>query len=151
MRIKMSNSELRRCAFPPDEIKTVFDNFFSSQRPLFSLSERIWNPPTDVYETSESMVIKMEVAGVKQEDMDISVDNNLLLIRGKRLEETPLRKENFYLMEIRYGRFERVFAMPAGLSLSDIIAEYRDGFLRLTIPKSKKRTEGVKIKIEIEP
>ncbi len=151
MRIKMSNSELRRCAFPPDEIKTAFDNFFSSQRPLSSLSERIWNPPTDVYETSESMVIKMEVAGVKQEDMDISVDNNLLLIRGRRLEETPLRKENFHLMEIRYGCFERVFAMPAGLSLLDIIAEYRDGFLRLTIPKSKKRTEGVKIKIELEP
>jgi HSP20 family protein len=151
MRIKMSASEVHRCASPPDEIKTVFDNFFSSQRPLFSLSERIWNPPTDVYETSESMVIKMEVAGVKQEDMDISVDNNLLLIRGRRLEETPLRKENFYLMEIRYGCFERVFAMPAGLSLTDIIAEYRDGFLRLTIPKSKKRTEGVKIKIELEP
>ena len=151
MRIKMSASEVHRCASPPDEIKTVFDNFFSSQRPLFSLSERIWNPPTDVYETSESMVIKMEVAGVRQEDMDISVDNNLLLIRGRRLEETPLRKENFYLMEIRYGHFERVFAMPAGLSLTDIIAEYRDGFLRLTIPKSKKRTEGVKIKIETEP
>ena len=98
MRIKMSASEVHRCASPPDEIKTVFDNFFSSQRPLFSLSDRIWNPPTDVYETCESMVIKMEVAGVKQEDMDISVDNNLLLIRGRRLEETPLRKENFYLM-----------------------------------------------------
>lgn len=151
MQVKMIEPEIRRCAFPPDEIKTVFDNFFSSQRPLFSLSEKIWNPPTDVYETCESIVIKMEIAGVKEEHMDISVDNNLLHIRGRRLEEAPLRKENYYLMEIRYGRFERVFAMPRALSLADITAEYRDGFLRVTIPKSKQRTEGVKIKIEQEP
>jgi HSP20 family protein len=150
MRVKTIEPEILHCAYRADEIKTVFDDFFSSQRPLFSLSERIWNPPTDVYETCESMVIKMEIPGVKEENIDVSVENNLLLIRGRRLEEAPLRKENYYLMEISYGRFERVFALPSGLSLKDIAAEYKDGFLRVSIPKSKARTEGVKIKIEQE-
>ena len=93
------------------EFKALFDNYFSSQRPLFSLSGKMWNPPTDVYETSDSIVVKMEIAGVRQDKLEISLEENFLIIRGCRHEEHPLPKENYHLMEIRYGRFERVFPM----------------------------------------
>lgn len=91
-----------------EDFRTAFDNFFSSQRPLFSLSERLWNPPTDVYETAEAVFIKMEIAGLRDDDIDITVEDNLLRIRGCRREETPAQvdagpgaseRANYHLMK----------------------------------------------------
>ena len=130
--------------------KAVFDNFFSSQRPLFSLSEKVWNPPADVYETPENVVIKMEIAGVSQEQLEISVEGNFLVIRGCRREDTPHSKENFHLMEIRYGRFERVFGMPVKLRAETINAQYSNGFLLVTIAKASLLPQQIAIDMQQE-
>jgi len=116
-------------------LRSLFDNVFSSQKPLFSLSEKVWNPPTDVYETANSVVIKMEVAGVSLNDLDLTIKDHYLVIRGCRRESPCLDKENFHLMEIRYGSFERSFPLPHNVHLDEIQAQYTNGFLIVTVPK----------------
>ncbi|MFH0793143.1 MAG: Hsp20/alpha crystallin family protein, partial [bacterium] len=108
----------------------------STQRPLFSLSDRHWNPPTDIYETDAEVVIKMEVAGVRKEELSVSVEADLLIIRGKRDEPPPAKKRNYHLMEIHYGPFERVFRISDRLLVEKIKARYKEGFLLIGIPKS---------------
>ncbi|NQU42075.1 Hsp20/alpha crystallin family protein [bacterium] len=127
--------------------KPLFDNFFSSQRPLFNLSERLWNPPSDVYETSDSIIIKMEIAGAPQQHLQITADNNFLIIRGRRDEDATLPKENYHLMEIHYGCFQRVFAMPFHLDAEDINAQYNNGFLIVTVAKRQPQKHHISVEV----
>lgn len=125
----------------------VLDQFFSNDRPRFCPPERAWAPPTDVYETRQSVVIRMELAGVRREDLDIQVNGNYLVVRGRRAEQHPLKKENYHQMEIHYGSFARVFRMPNKMVLKDVAAEIENGFLTLTVPKGEYPAE---IRINIE-
>ena len=67
----------------------MIDNFFSSQRPLFSLSKQVWNPPTDIYESGEVTKIKMEVAGLDERELEITVQADMLVVRGRRAPDRP--------------------------------------------------------------
>ncbi|MFP4382311.1 MAG: Hsp20/alpha crystallin family protein [Candidatus Sumerlaeia bacterium] len=124
--------------------KSVFDNVFSSQHPFFSLSKRVWNPPADVYETSTHVVIKMEVAGVCRDRLQITAEGNALRICGCRAEE-GLPKENYHVMEIRYGAFERIFDLPFKIDSEAIAAQYSNGFLIINIPKTKPVSRQIEI------
>ncbi|MFW6303028.1 MAG: Hsp20/alpha crystallin family protein [Candidatus Sumerlaeota bacterium] len=127
--------------------KSAFDNFFSSQRPMFSLSEKVWNPPTDVYETSDSIVVKMEIAGLSLDEMKVMTDDHYLIVQGCRREEAGLPKDNYHLMEIHYGYFERVFGMPGKLHSEDIEAQYNNGFLVVTIGKRERPRRNIDVKV----
>ena len=130
-----------------DRFRTRLDNVFSGSRHLFSLSEKIWNPPTDVYEVGDAIIVTMEVAGVREEDLSISAENNLLIIRGYRRDEHPAPKQNYHLLEIRYGPFERVFRLPGGLDTEGVDATYTQGFLSVRIPKRECCRRDVRIEI----
>jgi HSP20 family protein len=133
---------------PPHRVSSFFDNVLSVRHPLFSLSERIWNPPTDVYETSDSIIVKMEIAGVERDELIVTANKNQLIIRGKRVEDTSVNKENYHIMEIHYGHFQRIFAFPDDFELANIAATYENGFLRIVIPKGYKPKREIKIDIE---
>ncbi len=124
----------------------MIDNFFSGKQPLYCPTDHAWSPPTDVFETANAIHIKMELAGVKEEEMEVKVNDNFLMIRGQRTDERHTRKENFHMMEIHYGSFERVFGLPARMRIANITAELKDGFLMVTIPKDETIRE---IHIEI--
>jgi HSP20 family protein len=150
----MRPTDLPRLMRPSDfdqaeeDFTTTLDSFFSSQRPLFSLSEKIWNPPTDVYEVEGAIHVKIEIAGVHEEDLEIAVDKNLLRVSGRRREEIPnAARASYHLMEIRYGSFERVFGLPAKLDLDAITATYRDGFLLIEVPKSHTQPREIPIEV----
>ena len=132
---------------PGQTRKSALDNVFSSQRPLFSLSRKVWNPPADVYETPDSWVVKMEVAGLCQHTLQTTTEDNHLVIRGCRSEASDLSKEKYHLMEIRYGQFERHFSLPAGLNRDDVNAQYTNGFLIVAISKKPKRSRKIEIEI----
>ena len=133
---------------PLESFRSLFDNIFSSQRPLFSLSERVWNPPADVYETSEFIIVKMEVAGICPSSIEVTAHGNYLIVRGCRQEDAPLPKENYHLMEIRYGHFERVIQMPVDLGAETIQARYENGFLVVKVPKAVKGS-GRRVRITV--
>jgi HSP20 family protein len=119
--------------------KLLSDNIFSYERPFFSMSECVWNPPSDVYETEQQQVIiKMEIAGLILDDLQITAENNYLVVRGCRAEEPA--KSHFHLMEIRHGVFERAFRLSFALCPENINAQYTDGFLVITLQRKRENT-----------
>lgn len=131
-----------------DKFRTLLDNVFSGPRPLFSLSEKIWNPPADVYEVEDAILIVMEVAGIKEEELQISLDSNLLVIRGYRRETHRAPKQSYHLMEINYGPFERVFRLPGGIDGDKVEATYASGFLNVRLPKRVPAPARVKVDVK---
>lgn len=95
-----------------------------------------WVPNTDAYVTEDGLVIKVELAGVKREDLDLLVEGNRIKISGQRPDGCRPSKCKFLIMEINYGSFECVIEVPTGYDLSEAVAAYQNGFLRIDVPKS---------------
>ena len=95
----------------------------------------IWMPPTDVYETEDHLVVKVELAGMREEDFEVSVEDQVLLIRGHRPDLNERRA--YHQMEIRFGKFEIAIDLPVAVDLDQATAEYKDGFLTIIFPKKR--------------
>ena len=95
----------------------------------------VWSPPTDVYETEDNYVVRVEIAGMREEDFEITVENNFLMISGSRPDISERRA--YQQMEIRFGKFETVVGIPGPLDLEASRADYTEGFLTVTLPKAK--------------
>jgi len=93
-----------------------------------------WSPPTDVYETEKSCVIKLEIAGMKDEDFEVAFENNILMISGNRPDLNERRA--YHQMEIRFGKFEIAVEIPVKVDMENATAEYKDGFLVIVLPRS---------------
>jgi HSP20 family protein len=100
-----------------------------------------WSPPTDVYETDASYIIRMEVAGMRQADFSIDLENNFLVISGERSE--PAERRTYHQMEIRFGEFSTAIEIPVGADVSRAEADYEDGFLTIVIPKVAPTTINI--------
>jgi HSP20 family protein len=109
----------------------------------------VWHPPTDAYETETQFVVRMDVAGVKREDLSVHLDEGCLLIRGIRRDQVPPGKKHFYKMEITMGPFERKVPLPRHLNISELAATYRDGILEIRCNKSHG-TPGGEVRVTIE-
>ncbi|MDB6066541.1 MAG: heat-shock protein Hsp20 [Pedosphaera sp.] len=97
-----------------------------------------WVPNTDVYTTDEGLVIKCELAGMRSENLQITVEGNKLRISGQRPDGCRAAKFNFLAMEIKYGSFENVLEIPSGYDLGQAKASYLNGFLRIDVPRAVK-------------
>lgn len=93
----------------------------------------VWNPPTDVYETESNLTIRVEVAGMRDEDFDVAIEKNILMIGGTRPDQNERRA--YHQMEIMYGKFEIAIQLPMELDIDSARAEYKDGFLTIIFPK----------------
>lgn len=127
--------------------RSMLDNFFSSQRPLFSLSDQVWNPPTDVFETPEATMIRMEVAGLDEQHLNITAQQNVLIVQGRRALPSPPEQVNFHLMEIHHGNFQRVFQFSFTLAKEDIRATYDKGFLMIELKRPRMSVTQVTVEI----
>ena len=97
-----------------------------------------WVPNTDVYATDDGLVVKVELAGMRREDLELAVEGNRLLITGQRPDGCRAPGCKFLVMEIHYGAFECVIEVPAGYELSQARAAYQNGFLRVDVPVAAK-------------
>ncbi len=95
-----------------------------------------WTPNTDVYKTDEGLVVKVELAGMRSENLQITVEGNKLRISGERPDGCRSAKFNFLAMEIFYGAFENVLEIPSDYDLSLAKATYQNGFLRIDVPQA---------------
>ena len=95
----------------------------------------VWSPPTDVYETDKEYVVRVEVAGMQEDGFDISVEDKFLTISGSR-PDIPERRA-YQQMEIRFGKFETVVGIPGPINLEASRADYKEGFLTVTLPKAR--------------
>jgi HSP20 family protein len=94
-----------------------------------------WSPPTDVYETETNLMIRIEIAGMRQSDITIGIEDNFLVVSGIRKEMAERRA--YHQMEIRFGEFSSIITLPKGVDLDDADADYEDGFLTISIPINK--------------
>jgi len=113
------------------------------------LREGIWSPALDVYETENDIVVKAELPGMKPEDVDISVVGDTLTIKGEKKQEEEIKKENYYRLERSYGSFQRSLRLPVDVKPDKIKATYKDGVLKVTLPKSEEvKPKKIEIKVE---
>jgi HSP20 family protein len=94
-----------------------------------------WRPPANLYERDEDFVAVVELPGVPKEDIEVTIEDRILTITGRRTESAPENAQRVLQLEIPYGRYERHIRLPARTDVEEIQAEYRDGYLRITIPK----------------
>jgi HSP20 family protein len=100
-----------------------------------AMRPHIWRPPTDVYETEEAIVIRVEIAGMREQDFSVALEDRTLTIRGVRSD--PTERRAFYQMEIPFGEFSTEVELPAPIVNEGVEAVYRDGFLQITLPKAR--------------
>jgi len=109
-----------------------------------------WIPNTDVYVTEGHLVIKVELAGMRREDLELTVEGNRLMISGQRPDGGRGAKCKFLVMEINYGSFECVIEIPDGYNLSQAKAAYQNGFLRVDVPQSVRSAKSILVPISEE-
>ena len=97
-----------------------------------------WAPAVDIYEQDNNIVLKAELPGVDPKDVDIQLENNTLTLRGERKLDSEVKKENYHRVERAYGTFTRSFTLPAVVDQGSIKAEFKDGVLRVTLPKREE-------------
>lgn len=133
-----------------EEMDLLFDHFYKIRHSPVLTTKRLWRPPTDVFETEDQVVVLVEIAGMKQKDLNVILSNNVLLIRGDRQERALAHKIFYRNMEVNYGTFERNIYLPESIDPQNVKADYKDGFLEIRLGKKKgKRSKGKEIKIEI--
>jgi len=98
-----------------------------------AMRSQVWRPPTDVYETEDTLVVRVEIAGMRESDISISMDDRYLSIRGWRVD-APERRA-YRQMEIRFGEFITEVELPFPVAIEKIEAVYSDGFLRIHLPR----------------
>jgi HSP20 family protein len=134
-----------------EEMDLLFDHFYKIRHSPVLTAKRLWRPPTDVLETENQVVVLVEVAGMTQKDLNVTLSDNVLVIRGDRREKALAQKAFYRNMEINYGTFERNIYLPESVDPQNVRAEYRDGFLEIRLEKKEgKRSKAEEIKIEIE-
>ena len=107
-----------------------------------------WLPPCDVFEDKDAIKIVAEIPGVTAEDVRISLENNLLTLRGEKKQQAEEKSERVHRYERNYGAFERTFALPTTVEPEKIDAQYSHGVLTVTIPKAERaRPREIPVKV----
>jgi HSP20 family protein len=101
----------------------------------------MWNryPKVDIYDNDESLVITAELPGIDKKDIDIDVKGGVLTLKGERSFDREVKEEKYYCRERTFGKFERVFRVPVDVDPEKISADYKDGILRIDIPKPEEQ------------
>jgi len=135
----LKNNPIRLIWYPVEESST---GIFETPRWKFANRPRIWRPLTDVYETEDAFVIRVEVGGMRESDFSIYLEERRLLIAGTR-SDIP-EKRAFHQMEIPFGEFSIELELPEPVVSEGVEAFYRDGFLRVNLPKARSHQIQVK-------
>lgn len=118
-------------------MEKMLDNIFDEMRPTMFSAEKVWKPPVDIYETPEEIVVMVEIAGMSKEDIHVTMENDCLKISGVRPDYSPSSKMRLHQMEIDYGKFQRIVKISLPIDTKNIRAQYKEGFLQITLPKAK--------------
>ena len=105
-----------------------------------------WAPAVDIIENERGIVIKAELPGIDPKEVAVTIDNNVLTLKGDRHFEKETKEENYHRIEREYGTFTRSFALPTAVNGDKVTAEYKDGILKIVLPK-REETKSKPIKV----
>ncbi|UCH23545.1 MAG: Hsp20/alpha crystallin family protein [Deltaproteobacteria bacterium] len=118
----------------------MFDDFFFPRtiddEGMLSWS---WNPVVDIYDNDDAIVIKAELPGVSKKDITVDVNDRVLTLKGERSANNEVKEDHYYRRESTYGKFERTFTLPADVDPDKIKADYKDGILKIEVPKPEDK------------
>lgn len=138
---------------PFRQLQQRFNRFFGETFDPFAGTEENWSlatwaPVCDIYETENALVLKAELPEVKTEDVKVTLENNVLTMRGERKFSAETKKENYHRVERSYGEFMRSFTLPNTVDANQITAEFKDGVLNITMPKrAETKPKQVEVKV----
>jgi len=131
------------------EMDRLWDSFLEGRPVRRVEDDREWLPSVDVSETKNDLVIKAELPGLDTKDIDISMNNGYLTIKGEKKHEKEEKDENYHVIERSYGSFTRSVRLPREVQSDKITASFKNGILKITLPKSEEaKKKEIKIKVE---
>ncbi len=130
-----------------DRVNRMFeDEYFGSGS---EDSVATWSPVTDIYEDADKYLIKMEVPGLSEKDVDIEVNGDVLTVQGEKKHGNEVKKENYHRIESYSGKFSRSFSIPKAVDSEKINAEMKNGILVIPIPKAEeKKAKSIPISVK---
>lgn len=141
-------SPLADVAILQNRLNSIFNDFARPDEAQETLTAANFIPAVDIYEDDQKLVLKLEVPGVRQEDLDVRLENQTLTVKGERKFENEEKQENFHRIERRFGTFARSFTLPVTVDTSSIAAKYEHGVLAIQLAK-KEAAKPKQVKIEI--
>ena len=108
-----------------------------------------WSPNVDIVEDEKEFLIKAELPDMKREDVKVTVEDNVLTLSGERRQEKEEKNKRYHRIECEYGSFTRSFTLPAGTQGDKVAAEFKEGVLRIHLPKDGKATAGKSVEIKV--
>ncbi len=132
-----------------DHFEKMFDDFLGVNRRKMDLQNFDWTPRVNVEELEDRFEITAELPGMKKEDIDIEIQDDVLTLKGERKVEKEEKETSYHVCERSYGTFQRAFTLPDNVRGDGIEAEYKDGILRLALPKVEPQ-KPKEIKVEVK-
>jgi HSP20 family protein len=147
MAIVRWNDPFREFAQLQDRINRVFNDTYRPDEGL--MTSGAWVPPVDIYQNGDhEVVIKAELPDLTREDIDITVDNGTLTLKGEKKLSQEVKEEQFHRIERRYGTFSRSFSLPQTVDTGKVAAEYKNGVLTIRLPmREEAKPRSVKIDV----
>jgi HSP20 family protein len=143
-------SGLNDVAVLQNRLNSIFQDFARPEETSETLAAGNFVPAVDVYEDAQKVVLKLEVPGIRREDLDIKVEGRTLTVKGERKFETEEKEENFHRIERRYGSFVRSFTLPSTVNTEEISATSTDGVLSIQLAK-KPEAKPKQITVQVAP
>jgi len=130
------------------EMNKMFDGVFRGTGDEdYSFSS--WTPAVDIAEHDDEYLVKVELPGVNKDEVKLTLENNILTIRGEKKQEKETKKENYHRVERSYGSFQRSFTLPAAVKSDKIDASYKDGILKVSLPKAEEaKPKQIEVKVK---
>jgi HSP20 family protein len=129
-----------------NRVNSLFRDLNDGEDPVAAAS---FLPPVDIYEDAQKLVLKLEVPGIEEKDLDVRVEDHTLTVKGERKFEAEEKEQNFHRIERRYGSFFRAFTLPSTVETETVAASYNAGVLKLEL-KKKPEAQPKQIKINVE-
>jgi len=118
-----------------DRLNQFFDEGFWGEGEQESLAR--WRPATDIYESKDNYVFKVELPGFEKKDLNVEIKDNTIIISGEKKKEEEVKEEDYHRIERSYGNFHRSFQLPQNVDHKNVDAKMENGILKVTIPKKE--------------
>jgi HSP20 family protein len=121
-----------------DRMNRMFDDAGRTWRTDEPAATTTWSPAVDIFETEGDIVVKAELPGMERKDITLNLENNVLTVKGERRFTKETKDDNYHRIERSYGTFSRSFSIPATVDEEKIRADYKDGVLKIVLPKKEQ-------------
>ena len=147
----MTNLTRREFSALQDRVNRIFRESYSPEGADQALTTANFAPPVDVYEDEHNISLNIEVSGIDEKDIDVSIANNTLTVRGERKFDKEEKEENFHRIERIYGSFTRSFTLPNTVDLEQVSAHYNKGVLKISLAKkAEAKPKQIKVHVDVE-